>query len=143
MSTDDGAEFKRTFDDYLNEQGIQHTIADKRNQDARGTLDYAIRTVRQTLARLQLSTGRSWSELVSQAIHAWNENIHSALIGRAPEDIAGDEDAKFLLTEKAAVGIQHNQAEIEARGKKVERAGGFRDELPRLGRGRERAFRPN
>ena len=25
----------------------------------------------------------------------------------------------------------------------MERAGGFRDELPRLGRGRERAFRPN
>ena len=142
LDTDDGAEFKRVFDDYLAQEGIQHTIADKRNKDARGTLDYAIRTVRQTIARLQLSSGREWSGLVSQAVHAWNENIHSALIGRAPEDIGEDDDAKFLLTEKAAAGIQHNQKEIEARGKKLEQAGGFRDELPRLGRGRERAFKP-
>ena len=34
LDTDDGAEFKLAFDAFLEEQGIQHTIADKRQDGA-------------------------------------------------------------------------------------------------------------
>ena len=142
LDTDQGAEFANEFQDYLDEEHIQHTMTDKRNKNARGTLDHAIKTVRQTLARLQLSTRKNWFELVSQAVHAWNENIHGNLIGRAPADIAGDPDAKFLLTEKAAEGLQINQQHIQKRGAALEREGAFRDELPATKRGQERSFKP-
>ena len=58
LDTDQGPEFEYEFDDYLEEENIIHTIADKRNKNARGTLDYAIRTVRATIARLQMATNK-------------------------------------------------------------------------------------
>ena len=138
MDTDDGAEFKGVFDTYLEEQGIQHTIADERNKDARDTLDHAIKAVRPTLTRLQLAIGKKWFELVEEATHAWNHLKHYGLIGRAPEEVASDDDAKFLLTERAAADIQHNQKQIEARGRKLEQEGGCGEEFPQQKREHKR-----
>ena len=85
---------------------------------------------------------RDWGSLVSRAVHAYNESEHGSLIGRAPSDISTDDDAKFLLKEQAAEGIETNTKLIEDRGKCLERLGGFRTELPNQGRGFERAFKP-
>ena len=143
LDTDDGAEFKGPFEDYLKEENVEHQVSDLRNKNARGTLDSAIHTFKQTLSRLQVAEGtRDWGSLVSRAVHAYNESEHGSLIGRAPSDISTDDDAKFLLKEKAAEGIQKNTELIEARGKRLEALGGFRTELPNQGRGFERAFKP-
>ena len=75
-------------------------------------------------------------------MHAYNETEHGSLIGRNPNDIGTDDDAKFLLKERAAEGIQKNTQEIEARGERFDRIGGFRTELPNQGRGFERGFKP-
>jgi hypothetical protein len=56
--------------------------------------------------------------------------------------VAGDNDLKFLLTERAAEGIQTNQAHIQARAEKLQRLGGFRNELGHQPRGFERSFKP-
>ena len=143
LDTDDGAEFKTAFEEYLQEENIEHQIADPRNKNARGTLDSAIRSVKQILARLQVAEGtRDWASLVPRAVHAYNETEHGSLIGRNPNDIGTDDDAKFLLKERAAEGIQKNTQEIEDRGKRFDRIGGFRAELPNQGRGFERGFKP-
>jgi len=143
LDTDDGAEFKGPFEEYLKDNNIEHSIADARNKNARGILDHAIRELRQILARFQVSGGtRNWASFVAQAANAYNETDHFALIGRNPDEIASDNDAKFLLSERAAQGIQHNQREIEQRGKRLEQLGAFRNENPHEGRGFERFRKP-
>ena len=104
--TDNGLEFRGVFEHYLEEERIEHSISDPRN-NARGTLDAAIRVFKQQLARVQVAENtRDWATLVPRAVAAYNDTVHSGLIGRAPDDVAGDDDLKFLLTEQAAEGIQ-------------------------------------
>jgi len=143
LDTDNGLEFRGVFDHYLEEEHIEHVIADSRNKNARGALDAAIRTFKQQLARIQVAENtRDWASLIPRAVNAYNDTVHSALIGRAPEDVNGDDDLKFILTEQAAKGIQKNQALIEARGDRLQRLGGFRTELAHQPRGFERSFKP-
>jgi Integrase core domain len=143
LDTDDGAEFKGPFDAYLEEEHVEHSIADPRNKNARGMLDAAIRAFKQQLARIQVAENtRDWASLVSRAAKAYDESEHSALIGGAPNDVAEDDDLQFLLTERAAKDLQTNQTNIENRGAKLQRLGGFRAELPHKGRGFERNFKP-
>ena len=59
-----------------------------------------------------------------------------------PDDVSEDEDLQFLLEEKAAQGLQHNQSLALDRGAQLERQGAFRGKLPRQGRGFEKNFRP-
>ena len=143
LDTDNGLEFRGVFEHYLEEEGIEHSIADSRNKNARGVLDAAIKVFKQQLARIQVAEDRrDWAALVPRAVAAYNDTVHSGLIGRAPDDVAGDDDVTFLLKERAAEGIQTNQAHIEARAKKLERLGGFRNELGHQPRGFERSFKP-
>jgi hypothetical protein len=143
LDTDQGPEFEYEFDDYLEEENIIHTIADKRNKNARGTLDYAIRTVRATIARLQMATKKKWNQLVADAVHACNEIVHTGLMSRSPAAVAKDKDAQFLLRERAANDLQTNEKQIEKRGAKLERQGAFREELPaKEDKDKERSFLP-
>ena len=57
LDTDDGLEFKGPFDKYLVEENIFHQVADPRHKNARGTLDAAIKVLRQQLARIQTTEG--------------------------------------------------------------------------------------
>ena len=98
LDTDDGAEFKGPFEAYLKEEQIQHSIADPRNKNARGMLDAAIRAFKQQLARIQVAEHtRDWASLVTRAATAYNDSEHSALIGRAPNDVSEDEYVHFFL----------------------------------------------
>ena len=110
LDTDDGAEFKGPFEAYLKEEQIQHSIADPRNKNARGMLDAAIRAFKQQLARIQVAEHtRDWASLVTRAAKAYNDSEHSALIGRAPDDVSEDEDVQFLLKKQAAENLQTNE----------------------------------
>ena len=46
LDTDDGAEFKGPFEEYLKDHNIEHSIADARNKNALGALDHAVRELR-------------------------------------------------------------------------------------------------
>ena len=143
LDTDNGLEFRGVFEHYLEEERVEHVIADSRNKNARGALDAAIRTFKQQLSRIQVAENRrDWAALVPRAVAAYNDSVHSALIGRAPDEVQGDNDLKFLLTEQAADGIQKNQALIEGRADRLQKLGGFRTELPHQPRGFERSFKP-
>ena len=143
LDTDNGLEFRGVFEHYLEEENIGHTIADSRNKNARGTLDAAIKVFKQQLARIQIAEHRrDWAALVPRAVAAYNDTVHYALIGRAPDDVSSDNDLKFLLTERAAEGIQKNQSLIQARAAALQRLGGFRNELGHQPRGFERSFKP-
>ena len=127
----------------MEEERIEHSIADSRNKNARGTLDAAIKIFKQQLARIQIAERRrDWAALVPRAVAAYNDTVHSSLIGRAPDDVEGDADLQFHLRERAAENIQKNQTLIQARAAALQRLGGFRNELGHQPRGFERSFKP-
>jgi hypothetical protein len=143
LNTDQGPEFEGPFEEYLTEENIAHATSDLRNFNARGTLDSAIRSFKQQLTRIQLAEKtRDWASLVQRATKAYNSTPHGGIMDADPDDVSEDEDLQFLLKEKAAQGLQHNQNLALDRGAKLERLGAFREELPREGRGFERNFRP-
>ena len=142
LDTDAGNEFKGTFANFLNEKRIYHTVADIRNKNARGTLDAAIRTLRQQLGRVQTAEDRrDWAELLTGVTEAYNRTVHSSLIGRAPAEVYGDSDLKFNLELKAAHDIQQNSRLIEKRADRLQKLGAFRDELVQKNKF-ERAYQP-
>ena len=143
LDTDNGLEFRGVFEQYLEEENIEHSIADSRNKNARGTLDAAIKSFKQQLARIQIAERRrDWAALVPRAVAAYNDTVHSSLIGRAPDDVEDDTGLQFHLRERDAENIQKNQTLIQARAAALQRLGGFRNELGHGPRGFERSFKP-
>ena len=142
LDTDAGNEFKGTFDAFLAEKRINHSVADIRNKNARGTLDAAIRTIRQQLGRVQTTENRrDWAELLPGVTDAYNRTVHGSLIGRAPAEVHRDSDLKFNLELQAAHDIQHNSKLIEKRADRLQKLGAFRDELVPKNKF-ERAYQP-
>ena len=130
LDTDNGHEFKGRFQDYLVEQNIQHDVADPRSRNARATLDAAIKSIRQQLARIQLAEGnRAWASALQRAVEAYNRTVHSSLIGRAPQNVYWDKVLQFDLRSKAADDIAQNNRARRFRANNLERLGAFRDEL--------------
>ena len=131
LDTDNGLEFHGPFDRYLEEENIHHEVADSRNKNARATLDAAIKQLRQQLARIQATEGhRNWASVLQRAADAYNDTVHSHLIGRAPDDVQEDKALQFDLKLGAARDLEHNDALITARARRLEQHGHFRVELP-------------
>ena len=143
LDTDNGLEFRGLFEQYLEEEDIEHVVADSRNKNARGALDAAIRSLKQQLSRIQVAEDRrDWASLLPRAVAAYNDSVHSGLIGHVPDDVSDDEDLQFNLKQKAAHDLQHNEALIEKRGARLQKLGAFRNELGHQPRGFERSFKP-
>ena len=143
LDTDNGNEFTGPFKQYLQDERIRHNVSDARNKNARATLDSAIKNIREQIARVSVAENRrDWATFLPRVIEAYNKTEHSSLIGRAPYQVHWDDDVKFNLREKAAKDIQHNSELVEKRGQRLEREGGFRDELP-IRNKFERAFTPH
>ncbi|NDD65574.1 MAG: transposase, partial [Acidobacteria bacterium] len=141
LDTDNGLEFRGPFDQYLVEEKIYHQVADSRNKNARATLDAAIKQLRQQLARIQAVEGhRDWASVLQRAADAYNDTVHTHLIGRAPDDVKGDATLQFDLRSQAARDIAHNDALISARARRLEHFGNFRVEQPQ--NKFERSFHP-
>lgn len=141
LDTDGGAEFKGPFDALLNSDNVAHVVADQRSKNARATLDSAIKSFRQTLARIQASERtRDWATLVPRVLSTYNDTVHDALVGRAPGDVVGDKDLQFTLEGQAAKVLQHNSQAIEQRADRLTAYGGFRAEL--ASNNFERSFHP-
>ena len=142
LDTDNGHEFKGDFQDYLVDENIHHEVSDSRNKNARATLDAAIKSLRQQLARIQLvERRRDWASVLQRATSAYNKTVHSSLIGRAPYQVYHDKDLQFDLRWKAAQDLQHNSDLVQKRAQQLERLGAFRDEEPHRNKF-ERSFTP-
>jgi len=142
LDTDNGHEFRGQFDSYLRDERILHEITDPRNRNARGTLDSAIKSLREQLARIQVAENRrDWASFLQRAVEAYNRTVHYGLIGRAPYQVYTDEDLIFNLRKKAADDIAHNTALIEQTASQLQRLGAFREEEPIRSKF-ERAFTP-
>ena len=65
-------------------------------------LDAAIKSFKATLARtLLVEHTRDWSTLVPWAEQAYNNTVHSSLVGKAPRDVPDDAELQYALQERA------------------------------------------
>ena len=141
LDTDNGLEFRGPFDQYLVEEKIYHQVADSRNKNARATLDAAIKQLRQQLARIQAVEGhRNWASVLQRAADAYNNTVHTHLIGRAPDDVQDDKTLQFDLRWQAGKDMEHNDALVAARARRLDHYGAFRVEQPQ--NKFERSFHP-
>ena len=126
LDTDNGHEFKGEFQDYLNDEKIYHSVSDARSKNARATLDSAIKSLRQKLARLQPSENRrDWASLLARAVESHNKTVHGSLIGRAPYQVHWDKDLQFDLRNKAAQDAQQNNDAFTRKADQLTRLGGI------------------
>ena len=131
LDTDGGAEFTAApFQEYLQEEDIMHVRKDLRDTNATGTLDAAIRNVREQLARIMASENvRAWHTVLKRAIDAYNDTVHSHLHGRTPDDLPEDDVLRFRLQAEASNDQGKNEAIIKRREDALQRNGAFRNEL--------------
>ena len=131
LDTDGGAEFTAApFQEYLQEEDIMHVRKDLRDTNATGTLDAAIRNVREQLARIMASENvRAWHTVLKRAIDAYNDTVHSHLHGRTPDDLPEDDVLRFRLQAEASNDQGKNEAIIKRRSDALQRLGAFRNEL--------------
>ena len=142
LDTDNGNEFKGQFHEYLVDERIQHEVADPRSKNARATLDAAIKSIRQILARIQLSEiNRNWASILQRATQAYNQTVHTAIIGRAPQNVYWDKVLQFDLRTKATEDRDQNQKLVERRGRRLQQLGAFREEVLQKNKF-ERSFTP-
>ena len=142
LDTDNGNEFKGPFHEYLVDERIQHEVADARSKNARATLDSAIKSLRQLLARLQLSDRtRNWASVLQRGVDAYHRVVHAALIGRAPQNVYWDKVLQFDLRTKAIDARDQNQKILDRRAGRLQQLGAFREEVLQKNKF-ERSFTP-
>ena len=128
LNTDNGSEFtNRGLQIMLEQQNIRHVTKDAPQDLA--TLDRAIGELRAVLSR-RTTRGGEWYDELGKAVKSINGTEHSALFGRDPDDVAGDEDLDFDLRYKNAEMRETNVRLAKTRGETLERQGAFRTYLP-------------
>ena len=141
LNTDSGSEFtSASFQSLLQREGIFHVIKEAPQDLA--TLDRAIGELRAVLSR-RLSHGGTWYGELEPAVKSMNATEHSALFGRDPDDVLGDEDLQFDLAYHNAEMRQVNVQLSKTRGENLERQGAFRVYLPTTTGFKRRAGRQN
>ena len=103
-----------------------------KDRNVHATLDRAIGTLRQTLARVLVAKRtEDWADALPGVVRGLNRTPHSSLPGDvAPDDVEGNKVVQFFLMWRAGEVLQRNARLIEARGKRLLRDGAFRVELP-------------
>ena len=131
LDTDNGSEFQGLFDAFLKSQQIWHPEKDKQNPNWLAPLDRAIQTLKRAIFRNVVGNkDKDWASNLPQTIAGINEQPHSGLIGRSPEEIKDDPEAQFMLRRQASDNLAHNSLVIHARDDKLFKKGAFRIQDP-------------
>ena len=125
LNTDKGQEFTdATFEKYLEDNSIPHRVKDPKDLNDIATLDRAIATLRRSL--FQTGTAGTWASRLERVTAGYNKTPHPATENVAPKDVEGNDDVTFRLKHKAANDLEHNQIQVDKRGKKLIVEGAFR-----------------
>ena len=119
-----GAEFK----DFAELEGI--SVTTKRKEDINGlaTLDVAIGRLKKALARVaRRRRTDDWASILEEVTKGQNSIPNeSYLEGKAPNQVAGDQELQKKLYEKNREYATHNAKRTEARAEKIEETQRFR-----------------
>ena len=115
VSTDRGTEFLNpNMEKYLDSINVKHRYKEEKAPNSLAVVDRGIQLLKQKLANIQGNTGMRWGESLQKAASAVN-NTHKqdVLHGASPNEVADDENVKFMLYQDNAMKLQHNQGLIK------------------------------
>ena len=96
IDTDDGTEFKGVFAAFLEKEGIQHRVKDPKDVNATAVVERRIQSLKKAISGMMMEgEHRNWVNLLDSVVKGINEAPTDALHGKAPEDVAGDENVIF------------------------------------------------
>ena len=125
LNCDKGTEFtSREFQTMLDRRKIQFREKVAKNDIA--TVDRAMGTLKDMLARRGAEAGGDWLAELPKAVAAYNKLDHSALHDNAPDEVEGDKDLRFRLRYENAEKRMENAQEAQERKRKLEATGAFR-----------------
>ena len=131
IASDNGNEFLGATAELLLDRGIAHRLKPVGDINALGLIDKAIQTLKKKIAELSARTKRTWPDLLQQAVSAVNATPKPGVLhGDSPEEVADDDEVKFLLQLDQAHNFRHNTRLTEQRQAKLESDGAFRAPLP-------------
>ena len=130
VTTDAGAEFKGPFSEYLEKQGISQEF--KEAQNSMAVVDAAIRTIKTSIAKEMVENeSDSWVKALPNAVKAYNENSHTALMKSAPQDVKGSTVLQYELEKQSGFAVKHNADLNDRRIAKLREMDAFRVLAPK------------
>jgi hypothetical protein len=141
LDTDSGGEFTGPFQKLLEEEDIFHVVKDPQDVNALAPLDRAVQSLKQAMFRRVVGDeDPDWAGKLQRTVDGYNETVHGALQGRAPEEVPDDQELQFSLRRQNAEATVHTSNVIKARDEKLLGLGGFRVKDPK--RTFARSFQP-
>jgi transposase InsO family protein len=125
LNSDKGTEFtSREFQTMLARRNIQ--FREKVGKNDIATVDRAMGTLKDMLARRGADAGGDWLAELPNAVAAYNKLDHSALHDNAPAEVEDDKDLRFQLRHENAEKRLENAQQAQERKRKLEATGAFR-----------------
>ena len=128
LNVDKGPEWGAALRELLREYKVE--LREKRAPEDLATVDRAIGTLRQALARQGAQSGSgAWATYLAETTDAVNALGHKALMGNSPDDLVNQGEApelEFAVQYKNARDELANSRAIQARGDALAQAGAFR-----------------
>ena len=148
LDTDGGPEFNgAAFKDFLREAGIQHRVKDPKDTNALAVVDRKIQQIKKAISSMQMENNSPWRTLLPKVVAGINESPSEALMGKAPADVAGNENAIFDLQKANAAKAEETEQKQKDHKQKVFAAGAVRrllgfDTEPHTLAPQRRSFKP-
>jgi hypothetical protein len=73
---------------------------------------------------------KNWAADLQKTVDGYNETVHSALVGRTPEEVKDDSELQFQLRRANSRAMMHNTAVIHHRDLRLRAKGAFRVHEP-------------
>ena len=128
LDTDSGSEWTSyKFQALCEKRDIIHILKDRNDLNGLARMDNAIGELKKNVRRLQEISGTGggdWLQYLEKATKAFNQTANGAIQDATPADIPAN--VRLELSNQAAVGAEHNQAEIKKRKATLEKMGAFR-----------------
>ena len=94
-------------------------------------IDRVIGTLKRSIFRRVAADGnKNWATDLQKTVDGYNATIHSALVGRTPEEVSDDKELQFQLRRANSEAMVHNTAVILHRDQKLQDKGAFRVHEP-------------
>ena len=109
--TDDGNEYRGSFDKYMDERGTVHLWTSSQNHSRLGIVDRACLTLRTTIQRYMLGADTTnWVDKLADFVKAYNESSHRGILGMSPDQVSDDKQAAELISVLNSKKEEHNHA---------------------------------
>ena len=131
LNTDSGSEFTGPFAQLLEEKDIWHSVKDAQDKNALAPIDRVIGTLKRSIfRRVVADEDPDWASNLQKTVDGYNQTVHSALQGRAPEEVPDEKELQFALRRFNSESMVHNANIIHARDERLVKQGAFRVQDP-------------